>query len=142
MVHAFEGNRAETTTMLPVLTAFLAAHRLSEVTVVADAGMVSDANKRAIEQAGLSFILGARTPDVPHVVKDWRQRHPDTEIPYGHVFVQPWPASPTDQRRDHTVFYQYKADRAWRTLQSPTWCAAAHRRIFGVVFADRLSRMT
>ncbi|MGF7237784.1 MAG: IS1634 family transposase, partial [Frankia sp.] len=116
MVHAFEGNRAETTTMLPVLTAFLKEHDLAGVTVVADAGMVSEANKRAIEQAGLSFILGARVPDVPYVIKAWRERHPDSEIPDGHVFVQPWPAGPSDRRRDHTFFYSYRADRARRTL--------------------------
>jgi hypothetical protein len=117
MVHAFEGNRAETTTMLPVLRAFLHAHRLHDVTVVADAGMVSEANKRAIEAAGLSFILGARIPDVPYVVAAWRDAHPDVEIPDGHVFVQPWPAGPADNRRDHTIFYQYKTDRARRTLR-------------------------
>jgi len=117
MVHAFEGNRAETTTMLPVLTGFLQAHDLSEVTVVADAGMVSEANKQAIEAAGLSFILGARVPDVPYLIRTWREQHPDREIPDGHVFVQPWPAGPTDHRRDHTFIYQYKADRARRTLR-------------------------
>lgn len=117
MVHAFEGNRAETSTMLTVLRAFLDAHRLSDVTVVADAGMVSEANKRAIEQAGLSFILGARVLDVPYVVAAWRNAHPDAEIPDGHVFIQPWPAGPADNRRDHTFFYQYKADRARRTLR-------------------------
>jgi transposase len=117
MVHAFEGNRAETTTMLPVLRAFLDVHQLTEVTVVADAGMVSEANKRAIEAAGLSFILGARIPDVPYAVQQWRQAHPDAEIPDGHVFVQPWPAGPGDNRRDHTFFYQYRADRARRTLR-------------------------
>jgi hypothetical protein len=117
MVHAFEGNRAETTTMVPVLQSFLDAHDLTDVTVVADAGMVSDANKHALEDAGLSFILGARIPDVPYVVKAWRQAHPDTEIPDGHVFVQPWPAGPADKRRDHTIFYQYRADRARRTLR-------------------------
>jgi Transposase DDE domain len=116
MVHAFEGNRAETTTMVPVLTAFLEAHGLREVTVVADAGMVSEANKRAIEDAGLSFILGARVSHVPHLVKSWREAHPGTEIPDGHVFVQPWPAGPADKRRDHTILYQYRADRARRTL--------------------------
>lgn len=66
MVHAFEGNRGETTTMLPVIEAFKAAHRLRDVTVVADAGMVSAANRKGIEAAGLSFILGMRVPDVPH----------------------------------------------------------------------------
>ncbi len=46
MVEAFEGNRAETTTMLPTIEAFMAAHQLADVTIVADAGMISDANKK------------------------------------------------------------------------------------------------
>ena len=117
MVNAFEGNRGETTTMLPTIRAFMAAHRLRDVTVVADAGMVSAANQKAIEAEGLSFILGARIPDVPYVVKAWRTAHPDTEIPDGHVFTQPWPASPTDARRDQVIYYQYRADRARRTLR-------------------------
>jgi Transposase DDE domain len=117
MVEAFEGNRAETTTMLPSLTAFMAAHRLREVTIVADAGMVSAVNQAAIEAAGLSFILGARIPAVPYVVDRWWEAHPGEEIPDGQVFVQPWPAGPTDTRRDHAIHYQYKADRARRSLR-------------------------
>jgi hypothetical protein len=117
MVNAFEGNAAETTTMLPSIRSFMAAHRLSDVTIVADAGMVSAANQRAIEQAGLSFILGARIPDVPYVVKTWREAHPGEEIPDGHVFTQPWPAGPTDQRRDQVIYYQYRTERARRTLR-------------------------
>jgi hypothetical protein len=116
MVHAFEGNKAETTTMLPVLTAFLQEHDLTGVTVVADAGMVSEANKQAIEAAGLSFILGARLPEVPYVVADWRTAHPGEQIEDGQVFVQPWPAGPADKRRAHTFIYSYRADRARRTL--------------------------
>ena len=38
-VEAFEGNRAETTTIIASLQAFQAAHALPEITVVADAGM-------------------------------------------------------------------------------------------------------
>ena len=59
-VEAFEGNKAETATMLPVINAFKAAHQLSDVTVVtvvADAGMISEANQVALQAAGLSFIL-------------------------------------------------------------------------------------
>ncbi len=56
MIHEFEGNKAEKHTMLPVLQQFLAAHQLTEVTIVADAGMMSDANVRAIADAGYSFI--------------------------------------------------------------------------------------
>jgi len=117
MVNAFEGNAAETTTMIPTIQAFMAAHQLPDVTVVADAGMVSAANQKAIEAAELSFILGARIPDVPYVVDQWRTTHPGTDIPDGHIFTQPWPAGPADKRRDQVIYYQYKADRARRTLR-------------------------
>ena len=75
-VNAFEGNKAETATMLPVIRSFMTAHRLSDVTVVADAGMISAANQKAIEDAGLSFILAVRIPEVPYVIKAWREQHP------------------------------------------------------------------
>jgi len=117
MVEAFEGNKAETATMLPVIKAFKDAHRLHDVIVVADAGMVSEANKKAIEAEGLWFILGARIPDVPYVVQAWRDEHPEEQVPDGHIFTQPWPASPTDGRRDHVFYYQYRHDRARRTLK-------------------------
>jgi transposase len=64
MVNAFEGNIAETTTMLTAIH-FMKAHRLADVTIVADAGMVSAANQKAIEAVGLSFILGARVRTSP-----------------------------------------------------------------------------
>jgi len=132
MVNAFEGNKAETTTMLPVIQAFQAAHALPDVTVVADAGMVSAGNQKAIEAAGLSFILGARVPDVPYVVKAWRDAHPDEQVPDGHIYTQPWPASPTDGRRDHTIYYQYRADRARRTLRGiDEQVAKAERAVAG-----------
>ena len=116
MVEAFEGNRAETATMLPTITAFMAVHQLREVTVVADAGMISAGNKQAIEAAGLSFILGTKIPDIPYVVTEWRRRHPDDQPPDGLILTQPWPAGPRDQRRDQVVYYQYRAERARRTL--------------------------
>ena len=97
MVSAFEGNKAETKTMLPVIEKFMAAHRLPDVTVVADAGMISEANQKAIEAAGLSFILGMKVPDVPYQVDKWRREHPGQEIPDGHVFTQSWPAGPSLQ---------------------------------------------
>jgi Transposase DDE domain len=97
MVNAFEGNTAERTTMLPVIKAFMVAHRLRDVVIVADAGMISEANMRAIEAAGLSFILGMHIPEIPYVVADWRTAHLDTDTPDGQVFVQPWPAGPRDQ---------------------------------------------
>jgi hypothetical protein len=117
MVSAFEGNRAETKTMLPVIQAFMTAHNVPEVTVVADAGMVSDANQKAIEEAGLSFILGARIPQVPYPVAQWRREHPGEQISDGQVFTLRWPAPEGSGRRDQVIYYQYKADRARRTLR-------------------------
>jgi hypothetical protein len=117
MVNAFEGNMAETKTMLPVIESFMTAHRLPDVTVVADAGMVSEANQKEIEAAGLSFILGMRIPRVPYVVARWRREHPGEDIPDGHVFTQPWPAGPTANRRDQVIYHHYRSDRARRTLR-------------------------
>jgi hypothetical protein len=138
MVTAFEGNKAETATMLPTITAFMEAHQLGDVTIVADAGMISDANKRAIEAAGLSFILGMRIPDVPYVVQQWRQDHADEEIRDGHIFTQPWPAGPTDKRRDQLIYYQYRHDRARRTLRGiDQQVAKAEKAVAGTVPVKR-----
>ena len=118
MVNAFEGNKAETATMLPVLRSFQAAHGITGVTVVADAGMLSRGNQIAVEQAGLSFILGARLPSVPYVIAQWHRDHPDAEqVPDGLVLTQSMPAAPSDGRGHWWVYYRYAHDRGRRTLK-------------------------
>jgi transposase len=117
MVSAFEGNKGETTTMLPVIREFMTAHDLPDVTIVADAGMISDANKKDIEEAGLSFILGMKIPQIPYVVSQWRREHPGEDIPDGHIFTQPWPSGPKNDRRDQVIYYRYRDDYARRTLR-------------------------
>ncbi|VBA62331.1 hypothetical protein LAUMK41_05722 [Mycobacterium attenuatum] len=119
-VEAFEGNKAETATMLPVINAFKKAHHLSNVTVVADAGMISEANQIDIAAAGLTYILGARLPFLPDVVREWHDKHPDEAIPDELILTQPWPATGREKTRgipDRVTFYQYRADRARRTLR-------------------------
>lgn len=118
IMEAFEGNKAETLTMMPTLTAFMKAHHLTDVTVVADAGMISAANKKAIEEAGLSFILGDKMPSIPYQISKWHKNNPDTVPPDRLVLTQPWPATKkTSFRRDQVVYYQYSADRARRSLR-------------------------
>jgi len=95
----------------------MAAHKLPDVTIVADAGMISEANQHQLEAAGLAFILGMKIPRVPHVVSQWRREHPGQDIPDGHVFTQPWPAGPNGGRRDQVIYYQYRHDRARRTAR-------------------------
>ena len=119
-VAAFEGNKAETATMVPVINAFKTAHQLTDVTVVADAGMISEANQVALQAAGLSFILGTRIPYLPDVVREWRGKHPDEAIPDGLVLTQPWPSTSAEKARgipDRLIHYQYRHDRARRTLR-------------------------
>jgi transposase len=141
MIEAFEGNKAETKTMLPVITSFMAAHQLIDVTVVADAGMISDANQRAIEDAGLSFILGTKIPDVPYAVARWRREHPCQDLPDGQVFTQPWPATEVQKaagRRDKVIYYQYRADRGRRTLRGiDEQVAKAEKAVAGKVPVKR-----
>jgi transposase len=116
-VEAFEGNKAETATMVPTLKAFMAAHRVTDITVVADAGMLSEENnKREIEAAGLGFILGNRITFVPYAITEWRKNNPDAEVPDGLILTQPWPAF-NATKRDQVIYYQFRADRARRTLK-------------------------
>lgn len=140
-LEAFEGNKAETATMLPVINAFKAAHQLTDVTVVADAGMISESNQVAIHVAGLSFILGTRIPFLPNIVAEWRQKNPGKDIPDGHVLTQPWPATSSEKARgipDRVVHYQYRHDRARRSLRGiDEQVAKAQRAVDGKAAVKR-----
>jgi transposase len=75
-VRLFEGNKAETTTLVPVLTEFGEQHPdAGEVIVVADAGMLSAANLLALEEAGFGFIVGSKTSKAPYDLADHLERH-------------------------------------------------------------------
>lgn len=121
--------------MLPVITSFIAPHQLGDVTIVADAGMVSEANREVIEDAALSYIIGARIPEEPHHVKKWRRDHPGGPIPDGNIFAAPWPATGARKaagRRDKVNYYRYKADSARRSLHGiDTQIAKAQRAVAG-----------
>ncbi|MFW6195420.1 MAG: IS1634 family transposase, partial [Chloroflexota bacterium] len=74
-VHCFEGNTAETTTLIPVLRSFQQRHGVSDMVVVADAGMLSAANLNALEDAGFSFIVGSRITKAPYDLAEHFDRH-------------------------------------------------------------------
>src|SRR3954466_5715093 len=72
------------------------------------------------QTAGLSFILGARIPFLPDVVRQWRDKHPDGAVPDQLVLTQPWPATSSEKTRgipDRVIYYQFRHDRARRTLR-------------------------
>jgi hypothetical protein len=64
-IGCFQGNQAETATIVPIITAFQERHGLADMVVVADAGMLSASNLRALDDAGLRFIVGSRVTKAP-----------------------------------------------------------------------------
>ena len=56
----FAGNTFEGHTMIPVVTRLVTRYHLTNLTVVADAAMLSEANIDALVAAGISYIVGAR----------------------------------------------------------------------------------
>src|SRR5690625_7544836 len=60
-----EGNKAETATIIPIIKQFQQRHDLADMVVVADAGMLSAANLRELDEADLRFIVGSRVTKAP-----------------------------------------------------------------------------
>ena len=89
----------------------------------------------------MSFILGARIPFLPDVVREWRDKHPDEAIPDGLVLTQPWPATSAEKARgipDRAIHYQYRHDRARRTLRGiDEQVAKAERAVEGKAAVKR-----
>ncbi|UVE94400.1 IS1634 family transposase [Dietzia sp. B32] len=112
-IHVFEGNRAETKTLIPVITAFQQRHQISDMVVVADAGMLSAANLNALEDAGLSFIVASRTSKAPKELEDHFGRRGNA-IDDGEVVELIRPMGQGRDRRDRRVVWHYKWQRAQR----------------------------
>jgi len=59
-VDIFEGNKFEGHTIIPVILAFQKRHNIKNLTVVADAAMLSRGNMEELTKNNLSYIVGAR----------------------------------------------------------------------------------
>lgn len=66
-IGCFEGNKAETHTIVPIVRQFQARHDIEgvEMVVAADAGMLSAGNLKDLDEAGLKFIVGSRVTKAP-----------------------------------------------------------------------------
>ncbi len=60
----FEGKTFEGNTFLPVICAFLDAHQVRDLTVVADAAMISQKNIAALVDRHLRYIVGGRVANL------------------------------------------------------------------------------
>jgi transposase len=66
----FEGNKFEGGTFLPILEGFRKKYNISKLTVVADAGLLSNTNVQQLIEKGYDFILGARIKNEKQIIKN------------------------------------------------------------------------
>jgi len=76
-VGCFEGNKAETATILPIVKQFQERHGLADMVVVADAGMLSASNLKQLHAADLRFIVGSRVTKAPNDLASHFRWHGD-----------------------------------------------------------------
>jgi len=72
-LQSFEGNTAETKTIIPVLEQFQKEHHLEKVTVVADAAMLSQTNLEALVANGYNFVVGSRLMKIPYEIAQYQK---------------------------------------------------------------------
>ena len=120
-IHEFEGNLAETKTIVPVITDFCQRHQLDtrKLTITADAGMLSATNLSDLETAGFSFIVGSRIAKTPYQIKEFKRSHPEELFTDGQVFetTQSFGYKKED-KVERRVIYQYKQKRAQLDLSN------------------------
>ena len=67
----FNGKQYEGYTMIPVIDDFVQRFGLKDFIVVADSGLMNEANVRLLESAGYKYILGARIRSESMEIRDW-----------------------------------------------------------------------
>lgn len=65
----FKGNKYEGDTMMPILNLFKRRYKFKTLTVVADAGLLSNKNIQALQQNNYEYILGARIKNETTTIK-------------------------------------------------------------------------
>jgi transposase len=112
-INSFEGNKAETKTLIPVLKGFREKCGIKELTVAADAGMMSASNLEELEEAGFKFIVGSRIAKTPYEIEEYRKKE-EEELIDGQMFetVQSFTNKKGGKEKKRRVIYQYKQKRA------------------------------
>ena len=100
-LQSFEGNKAETKTLLPVIQDFLEKNGLTKTTIVADAAMMSASNLKALAEAGYTYIVGSRLHKVPYDIAEYQKT---SELSDQQIVVE--------KREGYRIIYQYRAKRA------------------------------
>jgi len=129
-IGCYEVNKAETLTIVPIVQKFAERHGIADMVVVADAGMLSSANLRDLDEAGLRFIVGSRVTKAPKDLEShfrWR----GTAFADGQIIDT---ITPRDQRGT-AVKTSDPAKRA-----EPVWDPAVHAKSWRAVWAYSTKR--
>ena len=106
-LHSFPGKTAETKTIVPVLTEFCQKYKIQDVTVVADAGMLSQTNLDKLVTAGYHYIVGSRLYKIPYEIAAYQKTK---ELTDNEIVISKYD--------DHSVIYQYRQKRATLDLMN------------------------
>ena len=121
-LQSFEGNTAETKTILPVLEEFQREHHLEKVTVVADAAMLSQKNLEALVANGYHFIVGSRLTKIPYDISQFQKQGSLTD----NQIID-------TKKDDYGIIYQYREKRARLDIKNiEVQVAKAKRMVNGV----------
>lgn len=107
-LHSFEGNTAETNTILPVVEVFKKQHNLKDITIVADAAMLSSKNLEALTIAGYTYIVGSRLQKIPYDIAQYQKTQ---ELTDKQIIT-------TELKAGVRIIYQYRQKRAVLDLRN------------------------
>ena len=99
----FQGNTAETKTIVPVLQKFQEEYKIKNLTVVADSAMLNQKNIQEIEENGFNYIIGSRQQKMPFAIEEYLKTNivpNDLDVVEGML------------SKGQRAIYQYSAKRA------------------------------
>lgn len=128
-LQSFEGNTAETKTIIPVLEEFQKEHHLEKVTVVADAAMLSRTNLESLTDNGYHFIVGSRLTKIPYDIAQFQKQG---------VLTDNKIIDTKTKNDDYRIIYQYREKRAHLDIKNiEIQVAKAKRMINGIAPVKR-----
>jgi len=109
-IQSFEGNCAEVKTIIPVLEGFKARRGLTEITVTADAAMLSARNIEVLERLGYHYIIGSRLTKTPYAIEARLAAGSDLED--GQIVESVKAVSISGKQAMRREIFQYRKKRA------------------------------
>jgi transposase len=110
-IRSFEGNKGEVKTIVPVLSDFRKRHKLSNITVTADAAMLSAGNIAELEALGYHYIIGSRIAKTPYGIEEYLAAE-GAQFHDGQIFEAIKTVTIDGKRGKRREIFQYRAKRA------------------------------